>query len=152
MDDLIAQLEAATGPDRELDAAIKELVGHAWDYAADWGMRGNEKPVALPYTASIDAALTLVPEGWLMRLVSFAKGSQPTPVSWRCVLRTWLHSDDGEVAFSQAIGVAPTPALAIVIAALRLLSKRPSRSPSWNADGTGKPISKADRTARPTLS
>lgn len=65
MTDLLAladRCEAAQGPDRELDAAIKKTIGDAWDYAADWGPRDNCNPVAKPYTASIDAVLTLVPD------------------------------------------------------------------------------------------
>ena len=56
MTDLIARLEALTEPSREVDAEIAVLVGGgASKYAAGFEPH---------YTASIDAATTLVPEGW----------------------------------------------------------------------------------------
>lgn len=54
-EDMIARLERASGPDRELDIAITELMqGHPV------GDRGTYTP----YTHSLDAAVTLVPEGF----------------------------------------------------------------------------------------
>lgn len=53
--------EAATGPDREIDRAIRDALGLPNDYAADWGPRGHDVPAAYPYTTSLDAAMTLVP-------------------------------------------------------------------------------------------
>lgn len=81
--DLISKLEAAEGPSRELDADIHEAVGlcaHREQeyYCVEDGndvdsgytckrcgkdMYGRSGDVKL-YTASLDAALTLVPEGW----------------------------------------------------------------------------------------
>ena len=69
--------------------------------------------------AYTDAALMLVPEGWLTRLVSFAKGNDSTSVYWRCGLRTWYWDDDGVVHPRGYICVSDTPALAIAAAALR---------------------------------
>ncbi len=56
MNDLIARLEKATKPDRDLDADIWRNM--------------NGAPMLKPphYTASIDAALTLVPEGVLWEI------------------------------------------------------------------------------------
>lgn len=48
--DLIARLEAATGPDRELDHTIDMTITGEWTYYAP------------EYTRSIDAALTLLPD------------------------------------------------------------------------------------------
>lgn len=79
MQDLIERLEKATGPDRELDGLIfQEVGGDHWLNA----MRRSQEPSGCPleiaevtartyapsFTASIDAALTLVPEGmwWLI--------------------------------------------------------------------------------------
>ena len=81
LSELIAALEAATGPSRELDEEIAKTQGWAyekrnndrveWWYRPDgtrraYVWRDNRCP---PYTASLDAALTLVPEGldWLLR-------------------------------------------------------------------------------------
>jgi len=85
MKDLIERLEKATGPDGELDAAIWLTVDRHTASRCYWNAApGLPKPIpeALPlglgrnavisnsprYTTSIDAALTLVPEGmwWLI--------------------------------------------------------------------------------------
>lgn len=72
MADLIARLEAATGADRELDAEIALEAG--WiqvGEAGTWALPGEPDiyaPSCPRFTASVDAALTLVPEGWLWRL------------------------------------------------------------------------------------
>ena len=95
---LIERLEAASGADKEIDRAIRDALGLQNDYSADWGPRGI--PQAFPYTASIDAALTLVFEGanWTVA----RDGS-----------RRFLAHVDGFTA-----GCA-TPALALAAAALR---------------------------------
>jgi hypothetical protein len=78
MTDLIDRLEKATGPDRDIDGAIALSLG--WTLQK---MKGDQhayfrKPgvtdyfirdVPPPYTASVDAAISLVPEGlgWYVR-------------------------------------------------------------------------------------
>ncbi len=84
MSDLIERLAKATGPDRELDAEIAADLRiyngpGTQQWITDWkgqlrainglvhligdqGSCGNFKPPA--YTASVDTAMTLVPEGW----------------------------------------------------------------------------------------
>lgn len=69
--ELIAKLEAATGPDRALDGEIFKACypNRDWlEFADGWCARdpddGCAFDVAPKYSASIDAALTLVPEGW----------------------------------------------------------------------------------------
>lgn len=60
---LIERLEKAEGPDRELDEELALISGcerkdHWWKVNGAWGL-------ALPaFTSSVDAALTLVPEGF----------------------------------------------------------------------------------------
>lgn len=74
---LADRVEALTGPDREVDAAI-------------WCELNGEMAVLTPnlsyYTASLDAAMTLVPEGWGWSLYSayekYEDGLQP----FRCAL------------------------------------------------------------------
>lgn len=103
---LAARCEAASGPDQELDREIAVAVGHPWDYAADWGSRGHERPVAFPYTASIDAAMMLVPGGWdwclSMGAGDYAEASLAP--SWKV---------------TECSGTADTPALALCAASLR---------------------------------
>lgn len=69
--DLIAKLEAATEGSRELDAeigALEDPLGRRPHPAAapGWLVGGDtDSPIeALAYTKSLDAARTLVPEGW----------------------------------------------------------------------------------------
>jgi hypothetical protein len=75
---LAERCEAATGPDRELDDEIARALG--WTQHTDeddpvfvnqtstwWAEPGREWStcsVVPSYTASLDAAMTLVPEGW----------------------------------------------------------------------------------------
>jgi hypothetical protein len=112
---LTAKLEAAEGPSRELDAEICIAVEYAHlppDVTATACTDGTvtiepkgTAPIfddAKCYTASIDAALTLVPEGY-----GFS-----------------LHCMDANQTICQAhvcdeIGDACTPALALCISALR---------------------------------
>lgn len=67
MTDLIERLEAATGPCRELDRAIAEALG--WSGICSPNVTFGNRPdgsrwIVPRFTASIDDALTLVPEGW----------------------------------------------------------------------------------------
>ncbi len=108
--DLIARLEAAEGPDRGLDAEIARLKGYEvhdklWVRVTSYD--GHEKGALSPlphYTASIDAALTLVPEGW-----GWSFGQTPT--------------DEGVEYHAQVnwepIVAGGTPAIALCIAALK---------------------------------
>jgi len=76
--ELAKRCEAATGPDRELDAEIARALGHKIKpqtsnytmemfYAIEWQAphpyAGMKEPCPA-WTASLDAALTLVPKGW----------------------------------------------------------------------------------------
>lgn len=66
LDDLIARLEKATGPDRALDIAIYKIVrnGRATnhDMLTPEQRESHFAGCAPTYTASIDAALTLLPD------------------------------------------------------------------------------------------
>lgn len=136
IDKLIARLEAATGPDPHLDAEIEAALrggepayrsasrhqfgpsvvlnhgtGNPWD--------GWES--APSFTGSLDAALTLVPEGWFWRV-----GRTTLFQAWAGVYRT--HPDNGERDRNEFYwhrdhgGPPSTPALALCIAALKALA------------------------------
>jgi len=98
MTGLIERLEAATGPDRELDAAI-------WRATVPEAKHWPDN-AAMPFTASIDAALTLVPEGWSYTVAWLHRNSRA------CV--AMFHAK-----LEEQRAEAPTPALAICIAALK---------------------------------
>lgn len=76
LSDLIARLEKATGPDRKLDCAIYKFLGakppskkHPLYWIAPGNTTQHYESLIRCYTASIDAALDLVPEGWSVDLV-----------------------------------------------------------------------------------
>lgn len=109
--ELIARLEAATGPSRELDKAILLALGYSWRGMAYWSRDDSHTwEGSTNFTASIDAALTLVPDGasWDVRWKSGDKNASVT---------FYPPGDDPDDYFH--VWEAATPALAICIAALR---------------------------------
>ena len=99
--ELIERLEKATGPDRELDHAILCMI--------DPRVKGTCPMHYDPhYTASIDAALTLVPEGMRRRTVVMEDGKSG--------VQLWWPDEDMPGAWGNAYASEP---IATVIAALR---------------------------------
>lgn len=130
---LAAKVEALTGPDREVDALVAAAFGII-DYdgpaplgtpffcVTDDGLRvrfstrlddGSEHSLASrlpkPFTASLDAAMTLVPEGclWVGGLAQTGRAAMAV-----CP----FGSTDGEHS------TASTPALALTAASLRAIA------------------------------
>jgi hypothetical protein len=63
--ELIERLEKATGADDKLNRDIASACGITWSSDEDGNFGGyNIAPRRINFTGSIDAALTLVPEGW----------------------------------------------------------------------------------------
>ena len=120
VDGLIERLARATGPDRELDAAIDVVVFRPSADRVEYFPDGQRIPSgfynarAIPaYTGSLDAAVTLVPEGWGWGVQS------GYPYEGRCypaLAYYWILGDDPGVANSVD---AAAPAHAICIAALK---------------------------------
>jgi len=139
--ELITRLEKATGPDRGLDCRIAHAVKpiqfddtygpETWD-DQQWRMAAGIYQIPL-YTKSIDAALTLVPDGWTWECTEFDKAKYRATLSFKgngaAPERTVDSCDvDGKDA--------PTPAIALCIAALKarlppphLLSKYSKSAP-----------------------
>ena len=121
---LAARVEAAQGADRELDALIYDASGHfAWWDAMDGPKRTPDRNEALRKitlasrfepTASLDAAVSLVPEGW-----EWAAGIDP-PGYFREGCAGWARVFPRSRQ-DQGTGnrYAATPALALTAAALR---------------------------------
>lgn len=115
MNDLISRLSAATGPSRELDAEI--ALANGWAHRT---MPNGERywrsptgvicPQPLRYTASIDAALTLVPEGY-----GFMLRYHETAAGMRAICSLLGSNGDPDTWDVKAI----TPAIALVIACLK---------------------------------
>ena len=105
MTTLIARLEQATGPDRELDKDIMRLL---YAHSSIPNCLINPPQYLPEYTDSLDAALTTLPEGWgLICLVIDGAGK------WRAGLS---RQRDGKVVVPET----PTQSMetAILIAAL----------------------------------
>lgn len=136
MTDLIERLEKAPEGSRELDAeiAIASRSPFAANYRKlpEWALKNfptwcktgrvgqvacehdNGEPGlnwgALPFSTSLDAALTLVPEGWGSKVMvsnNRSCGHAVVSDSWGCEHRTFYANQ------------AATPALALCIAALK---------------------------------
>jgi hypothetical protein len=113
--DLIERLEKAAGPDRQLDNAIEEAVDFPKPTNPD------DLPGYPPYfTASIDAALTLVPDGWRWQISNRA----PKPKEGRAYLWNAEPHFAGIATrpnpnYRGEEDTAATPALALCIAALK---------------------------------
>lgn len=117
--DLIARLEAAPGPDREIDLHIARWRGVTVVRRRD-DDAGNEEFTYWHYTESIDAAASLIPLGhdWSLCTVNGKPVAACVPMS-----------EDG-CSFSDCCGA--TPALALCIAALHaraVLSSAESTAP-----------------------
>lgn len=128
LDKLIEALEKATGPSRELDAEIAAAV----DFRADDGHLSARATVTkfgaaylaersqshqniwshvLPrYTASLDAAITLVPDGYLWML---HHGIQSTAIVWS------LESDYDEGHPRPTGQHEDSPAIALTLACMK---------------------------------
>ena len=122
LDALIARLEAASGPSRGLDALISYAVKGQWAL-----MDGDEKlarmdkftaavescdeekiAVADHFTASLDAALTLVPDGFHWSVYDTDGGTDAN-----------AQVEPPNFSTAPWNGTSKTPALALCIAALR---------------------------------
>lgn len=103
--DLAARCESATGVDRELDEAIERAVG-TYSAFSHYRLGDDDIPdyVPTPYTASLDAAMTLVPKGDLHLEIKCGK--------------IWAF-----VGTPIRAATAVTPALALTAACLRALAQ-----------------------------
>lgn len=106
--ELIAALEKATGPDALLDADIWQEIGRPDTRTYDG--RG----CILVYTASIDAALALVPEG-----LGWGIPFGPCTAHDGNKERRWWEAEVGP-----HLAEGATPAIALCIAALRAREAR----------------------------
>ena len=104
--ELIAALEAATEPSWELDAEIARAIG-APVYP---DLRAHR------YTSSLDAALTLVPEGWCWAIEGSRRAAVYDP-----------SADPEPGSFANPIQMRSgfTPAIALCVAALKARDAAP---------------------------
>lgn len=132
---ILARLRAATGPDRSLDAEIARSFGWkqlnttdrwwpAWMVAhakrnkkSLWSL--GKQPTDLPaYTASHDAALSLVPEGWAVDGLTIWPGGRPSLRLTETAQGSdgdWWHDSRKHKQIDAEAATAP---LAVLIAAI----------------------------------
>jgi hypothetical protein len=125
LEEVITELEAANEGSAELDLMIEKWCGAAPENAVvavggpqRWtsgAMTGQ--PCHLPrYTTSIDAALSLVPDGW--HLLDADSETFPPEEMWRA--RVWHQGEIENESHEGESGVLP---IAICIAALKALQQ-----------------------------
>ena len=115
---LAERVEAATGPDRELDREIAHVL-------LSWPLRWIPGNRSWQFTASLDAAMTLVPEGWALTLLETTDGDRRDHTgdplaNWQAALIE--HKNTGYRVDQRGCwrqGFAATAALALTAAALR---------------------------------
>jgi hypothetical protein len=116
MNDLIARLEKATAPTHDLDAEIYRLWRKTTPPPPNGGMWTPDSEYAPNYTGSIDDALTLVPEGYLLNLTQSRVGT------WDALIHNPANADQ-HISFDFPYGERPkSAATAICIAALKARS------------------------------
>jgi hypothetical protein len=121
--ELAAACEAAEGPDRELDHAVWRVADPV--NAAHAEANGNKPlPWLHQYTSSLDWAMSLVPEGWLLATLNERNASGEH--NWRWKAELWdcnatrrLGEDAPHVRGIARNAHAATPALALTSAALK---------------------------------
>jgi hypothetical protein len=135
--ELAVRCECAEGPDRALDVAIG-LAGKFYvaeprylgaepmiGYVDDDGSRvepgnGAQDGLVPPYTASLDAAMTLVPTDGSMNFVEFSWSWEPQePEVWPAASVRWYPPHKSGPDWHAFVVSARTPALTLCAAALR---------------------------------
>lgn len=134
--ELAKRCEAATGPDTQLDVVIActlhgwvQAEGRPWlfyDPADKW----KRSRKANPYTASLDAAMTLVPEDHTVQLSDWDATILREKGAWQAIiLPMGARGNMTQYTFTNRCDHAATLALAICAAALRaratLIPKEP---------------------------
>jgi hypothetical protein len=104
--DLAARCEKATGPDRELDAEIYVALDANRENRDALAINGAVGSWVPDFTASLDAAMTLVPEGWYWQV---GQGNHAWAAVYENPIPPAMRVDP----------IAATPALALCAAALR---------------------------------
>jgi hypothetical protein len=123
--DLAHRCEQAAGPDKELDFTIDNfMLKHGPE--AD---RIRNPRYVLSYTASLDAAVTLVPEGWRLGVLSeWDNETLRKKGPWQCIVMPAGKGDSMGIGLNTRCDHAATAALALCAAALRARAVAHDRS------------------------
>ena len=129
---LLARVLEGEGPDRELDAEIARMQlppdadavtrsRHGWSYRV-FGPDGwdDEWLENKPYTASLDAALTLMPEGWRINLLSeWDNETLRAKGAWQAILMPIGKGDSIHAGMRTRCDHAATPPRALIAVCLK---------------------------------
>ncbi len=122
---LIQRVEKAEGPDRELDADIALATGWERGEAGAFWREPGARLWSGYYpnpTASLDAAVSLVPEGKLwVRLDDWTGPMEDGTAAPLSSASVYLHARNADGERLSGVARARTPALALCAAALRAL-------------------------------
>lgn len=122
--ELAERCEAATEGGFDLNKEILKALGYTWRGMGYWFHDDSHQWLGCTqFTLSIDAALTLVPEGLWHEIKGprrYLNIPSPVPNYWSAHLSAFDHTGD-------RMGWGATPALAICAAALRALTYAPVR-------------------------
>jgi hypothetical protein len=125
--ELAERCEKAEGRDRVLDGDIADALDLAPGWAgerlsglnqATWST-GRDYWDAPAFTRSLDAALTLVPEGLEWELLAYDAKRDPRFGRFQARIMLLTYTEDPEELGPQAIANGTAPALALTAAALR---------------------------------
>lgn len=148
---LIERLEKATGPDRELDADIARLLGYRilttlrvfgrqqMCTEEAWNTPGSSTLDLPHYTSSLDAALTLVPEGGAIRIQNYREVNYSDlrlPTKDFSAAFVWVEIDTSRFGRFGA-----TLAIALCIAALKARASIEATTPAAHGTDSSKPRS-----------
>ena len=113
---LAKRVEAAPGADRELDIRIGWMLdgGGFSENDVQYAVENKHATAVTPFTSSLDAAASLVPEGWTV--ASIGQGDDKT---WFAELRKGWRTSYSSVVIAPKNYNATTPALALTAACLR---------------------------------
>lgn len=96
-----------------------------------------QKTAPRPYTASLDAAMMLIPPGWMVtKIFQFREFDTAAPFGWGCQLN--IEGDEDRAYFWSA--QSDVPAIAVCLAALqarRSMKLTGSLAPKTPKDGNG---------------
>lgn len=123
MNDLIEQLQSADGPNRGFDAALAKHWGHTvcsdqgrWRVYGGAVSRTNKRKLPA-YTSDLNAALTLLPDGWEWTAGVFRGEDDNGPPFFADCGNFEEPNGNEDCTYFEARG--QTPAIAICIAALK---------------------------------
>lgn len=122
LDALADRVEALAGPDRETDVVIGRARGLVYPDGPSGGQWGGSFSPCPYYTASLDAAMTLVPEGCLAMVRHLWDGAHRAGHAVINRYSTDAEEPDGKLWIGDCYSVAHTPALALTAAAIRALA------------------------------